>query len=123
VNGYGQFVGSGLVNFSALQDSSSNTSPFSAIFPATICEMSVGAGTWNWTGANSTNWFDCGNWDTGTVPGVNADVMIPGTGVAAIQPMIEDEAAYCRTISIDSDSGANITLNSDSGATFEITNP
>lgn len=123
VNGYGMNVSAGLINFTATQDSLGNTSNLSAAYVATMCSTSTGTGTWNWIGANSTNWFDCGNWDTGSVPGINSDVVIPGTGVAPNQPLIETEAAYCQTISIDSDNGANVTLDSDSGATIEITNP
>jgi hypothetical protein len=34
--------------------------------------------TTNWTGSNSTNWFDAGNWDNG-IPGTSDDVVIGTT--------------------------------------------
>ncbi|MFC1570680.1 DUF2341 domain-containing protein, partial [Candidatus Omnitrophota bacterium] len=35
-------------------------------------------GSYIWTGASDSEWFDAGNWDVGNIPGVNDDVTVVG---------------------------------------------
>ncbi len=43
-------------------------------FPITVNAGNFTPGVW--TGTRNTNWFDCGNWETGIVPNINTDVNI-----------------------------------------------
>jgi hypothetical protein len=63
------------------------------------------AGTW--TGTNSTNWFDAGNWICGGVPTGTMDVTIP-SGLTNY-PEVDSGTALVRNISIAS--GATVTVN------------
>jgi outer membrane autotransporter protein len=61
------------------------TQKFGALFVIALLVLSVTpsqAVPHNWTGANSSNWFDPGNWDAGTVPGPGDNTRI-GTSLTA----------------------------------------
>ncbi|MEX2442215.1 MAG: hypothetical protein WD492_01320, partial [Alkalispirochaeta sp.] len=45
--------------------------------------------TTNWTGTNSTNWYDPGNWDAG-IPGKDDTAQIPDNTTAPTQPVADD---------------------------------
>jgi hypothetical protein len=63
----------------------------------------------SWIGTTSTDWFDGTNWSSTAVPTTLDDVIIPST--APKQPNISATGAVCNTITIDS--GASLTMNSD----------
>lgn len=94
-------------------------------FDSLGCDTSALAGTWVWTGAVNNDWFDCGNWDRGSVPGSLADVQIPGvTTVPAVnQPLISSDTAYCRTINLDLDDSSSLSIDVDSGGKLEVRRP
>lgn len=126
INGYGAYLANGLDSLTALQDSVGNTSEFSLpIYKVpTSCDTSTVAGTWTWNGSTSTDWFDCSNWTapaaaTGTLPGSNADVVIPGG--TPVNPVITIIPAYCRTLQINVPGGGHLTLDTSSGASLHIT--
>jgi hypothetical protein len=79
---------------------------------------STGAGTWTWTGTISTDWFTGCNWDKGSVPGINSDVVIPGGTVN--NPTVTGQVANCNTITINSGNGAIITINDTGGGGLNI---
>lgn len=110
---------SGLDSLTALQDSVGNTSAFSPAVSKNFCDT-TGAivGTWTWTGAVSSDWFDCGNWDMGSLPNSQVDVSIPGA--TANDPMIAAGTAYCKRININVANGAIVNLNSSAGGVLDI---
>jgi hypothetical protein len=77
-----------------------------------------GTGTWTWQGGSGTDWFDRCNWDKKTLPDASSDVSIPNT---ANKPTITGANANCNTISIDSGSGAVLTIDATGGWKLNIT--
>jgi len=73
------------------------------------------AGKWN--GTNNTNWFDCSNWDTLTVPDENTDVTISGS--AGNQAVVDATAADSDLYS-DIAKTANLTI--ENGLWIEVLN-
>lgn len=83
----------------------------------TLNPVGGGAGTWTWTGAVSTDWFDCRNWDKHCLPDLNSDVSVPAT---VNKPTIIGGAAACKSVSIDTDSGGIITVDTDGGGVLNL---
>ncbi|MES2431292.1 MAG: hypothetical protein V4556_10165 [Bacteroidota bacterium] len=60
-----------------------------------VCSFSVSAATeveGMWTGAKSTDWFDCNNWDTKTVPDPTISVTIPSAAIRA--SLVDNNSAF-----------------------------
>ena len=76
--------------------------------------------TIQWTGLVDTNWFECGNWNKGRVPGSETTVIIPST---VNQPVIKNGIARCLSVSIDVDNGAQIILDSSNNGVLQIFKP
>lgn len=83
------------------------------------CDTATVASLHTWTGAVSNDWFDCGNWDTGTLPNSNCDVIIPGGTL--FNPLITAQTGYCKTIQINVPGGALLTLDTPGSGVLEIT--
>jgi len=83
---------------------------YSDVIAATIAE------TYVWTGSESDNWFDAGNWACNIVPTLNESVTI--SGIAGVQPVVESGVASAKSITILD--GASLTVNT--GATLRIQN-
>jgi hypothetical protein len=79
---------------------------------------SSGPGTWTWTGTTSTNWFAGCNWDKGSVPGINSDVVIPGG--TSNNPTISGQVANCNTLTVNSSNGAIITIDDTTGGGLNV---
>lgn len=77
-----------------------------------------GIGTWTWTGKQSNDWFDCKNWNKASVPDLSSDVIIPGG--TPNNPTITGAVANCKTIIIDTSTGAIVNLNSGAGGILNI---
>lgn len=73
-----------------------------------------------WTGAISSDWFDCSNWDRARVPGSNSSVLIPLT---VNQPVISNGIARCLDLTIDVDNGANINIDVDTAGSLLVLKP
>ena len=90
-----------------------------AAFASPSCDTtSSTTGTWTWDGGVSTDWFDCANWDMGSLPNSQVDVLIPGG--TTFDPLISIQTGYCRSIDIDVDNAAILNLDSDSGGRLEV---
>jgi hypothetical protein len=83
---------------------------YSDVIAATIAE------TYVWTGSESSNWFDNGNWACNIVPTLSESVTI--SGIAGVQPVVESGVASAKSITILD--GASLTVNT--GATLHIQN-
>jgi len=83
---------------------------YSDVIAATIAE------TYVWTGSESSNWFDNGNWACNIVPTLNESVTV--SGIAGVQPVVESGVASAKSITILD--GASLTVNT--GATLHIQN-
>lgn len=70
----------------------------------------------NWTGNVSTDWFDAGNWDLGSVPTENNSVGIPSS--PPNQPLIANAGAVCLNITIDT--GASLSMDNNSAFTLSV---
>lgn len=77
-----------------------------------------GAGTWTWTGTNSSDWFCTGNWDIGTTPDADSDVVIPGG--TTNDPTITGAAASCNTITIQTATGGILNINTAGGGSLNV---
>jgi hypothetical protein len=75
-------------------------------------------GIWRWNGIESVNWFDRCNWDQIVIPDLTSDVIIHGN--VPFQPIIAFDTAYCKTITIHSDDGAEVTISSDTGGALIV---
>jgi len=64
-------------------------------------------GTFTWTGAHGADWFTPCNWDKVAVPDSLADVVIPA---AIPAPVISGDTAHVKSLLIDVNGGANITI-------------
>ena len=98
----------------------SYTSGNSTFLTKFIDGAATGSGTgtiWTWTGAIDTDWFEPCNWDRGTVPDCDSDVLIPNT---SNKPYIGSSQAVCNTIEINSSAGARLDLNSSGGGSLKI---
>ena len=73
---------------------------------------------WTWTGGYSTDWFNGCNWDRGTVPTLDADVLI--SGATTYQPTITGATGHCKTIEIVSTNGAVLTVDNTNGGYLEV---
>lgn len=63
-----------------------------------------------WTGNQSTDWFDCRNWETGVVPTSAINALIPN-GLARY-PVIGAAGAVCKDITIETGASApSLTIN------------
>ena len=72
-----------------------------------------------WTGDDDTDWNNCRNWQSLRIPDLNTDVTVPAT---SNNPHINTgESGICKTIDIDSDSGAKLYI--DGTGTFDVTAP
>lgn len=80
-----------------------------------------GAGTWTWTGAASDDWFDACNWDVIKLPDALSDVIIPGS--TATQPMISGGAAACKSITINTTLGGDVTIDNVGGGSLVVSSP
>lgn len=61
----------------------------------TVTITTPGGTSGSWTGANNSDWFQCGNWGGGVVPIASTDVTIPaGTPIAEIDPLSTYAAAF-----------------------------
>ncbi len=126
INGYNAQIANGIDSVTAIQESGGNSSEFSNPvykMPSFVCDTSTVVGTWTWNGSVSIDWFDCGNWTApaaavGTLPGSNADVVIPGG--TPFEPTITGAAAYCNSIQINSSAGALLTLDTPGGGSLNI---
>jgi hypothetical protein len=78
-----------------------------------------GAGTWTWTGAISTSWFDPCNWDKKCLPDLSSDVIIP-SGMP-VNPLITGAIGTCRTIQIQASTGAKVTVDTTTGGKLQVT--
>ena len=66
--------------------------------------------TLHWTGNNSDDWNDTGNWDLGVLPSNNYDVVIPSSPGGGIFPQVkEKDTAVCHKLKLEN--GASITVN------------
>lgn len=79
-----------------------------------------GAGTWTWTGAISTSWFNPCNWDKQALPNTLSSVLIPNT---ANKPLITSGTGECYIIEIQTTSGAYIMLDTSGGGILNVTQP
>jgi len=70
----------------------------------------------SWTGANSADWFDIGNWSTASLPTCNDNVFISST--SPNQPSINSSGAVCRNIVIEI--GATLTMSGATAYTLSI---
>lgn len=84
-----------------------------------VCDTTSSiTGTWTWSGAVSNDWFDCSNWDMGSLPNTQVKVLIPGG--TPFDPQISVLVGYCKSIDIDVDNSAKLNLDSDSGGRLEV---
>ncbi len=79
-----------------------------------------GTGTWTWTGAMNTDWFNRCNWDKNSLPDLSSDVVIPGP--LTYYPIITGGTANCNSISINYTSGASVTVDIPNGGYLNSTN-
>jgi hypothetical protein len=70
----------------------------------------------SWTGAVSTDWFDTGNWGSGTVPTSTDNVSIPPA--PANQPLIAAAGAVCGNITIEN--GASLSMDNTTTYTLSV---
>ena len=71
-----------------------------------------------WTGATDNSWHRSCNWSFNSIPTCADDVLIPFT---SNQPVITGDA-YCKSIDIMTNSGANLTVNYTLGGRLDIVN-
>ncbi|MGI9580225.1 T9SS type A sorting domain-containing protein [Chryseobacterium sp. RRHN12] len=69
-----------------------------------------------WTGTVSTDWFNIGNWASGSLPTANTDIIIPAS--APYQPMIANTGAVCANLTIDQ--GASLSMDTASSFTLSV---
>jgi hypothetical protein len=93
------------------------TSNASCASPATAMSSKVlapsyntngGSGTWTWTGAKSTNWFEACNWDRLSLPDALSDVVVPGG--TANEPTITGGTGFCKTITVNTTNGGLLMI-------------
>lgn len=86
------------------------------------CDTSSSFSLYTWKGSVDNNWFNCANWDTGTMPGKSARVFVPGiTSVPSTrQPVIKGKKAFCKSIELNTDDKALLTVDVTSGGGLEI---
>jgi hypothetical protein len=77
-----------------------------------------GTGTWTWTGTVSTDWFNRCNWDKGSLPDIQSDVVIPGG--TPNNPTITGNTANCNTVTINDAAGAVLTINSSASGAINV---
>ena len=77
-----------------------------------------GTGTWTWTGTMNSNWFTRCNWDRGSLPDANSDVVVPGG--TTYEPTIAGATGYCKTISINTTSGGLLTVATSSSGLLSV---
>lgn len=61
-----------------------------------------------WVGDESTDWFDCANWQALEIPDAETDVIIPDTTVTNDEPTINGETAAARNLTIED--GRTLTI-------------
>lgn len=97
------------------------TTPVMGADERVLCDTTNAlTGTWTWTGAIDSDWFNCGNWDMGSLPNTQVTVMIPAT---TNNPLITGGTGYVQTITIDVDGGAVLSIDSDNLGVLEIHSP
>ena len=69
-----------------------------------------------WTGTTDTDWHKACNWDSNTIPVCTDNVVIPNT---TNKPIVTD-IAHCNTITINTDAGADVVVNSSGGGVLHI---
>lgn len=81
-----------------------------------LLPLSVFSQTNTWTGTEDTDWHKKCNWDLDEIPSCSHDVVIPNV---TNDPVITG-VAHCKTITIQTDLGAELTINSDGGGKLEV---
>lgn len=81
------------------------------------CNIPVASTAWTWTGCFSSDWFNPCNWDRQSLPGPTSEVVVPLT---VNQPLITNGVAFCKNITIDSDQGASVELNTTGGGELKV---
>lgn len=81
-----------------------------------VIEVLMPSGTTRtWTGANTDDWIDPGNWSPGGVPLATDDILVP-SGVSRM-PKVKNDSLSCHQITVCA--AANFTLTT--GMTFHVT--
>jgi len=73
-----------------------------------------------WNACVNANWMDAANWSSGNVPDENTRVYIPGESQVCQQPIISGNTAQCKTVDIQTDKNARITIDTDNGGELQI---
>ena len=85
--------------------------------------ITPGTGTLTWTGAVSTDWFQCANWTPQVVPGPGHDVIIEQTGsnqcVVGVN-IATPVNAYASTLVVRSNNAVNRTLTINNGRSLSV---
>ncbi len=80
--------------------------------------ITVSPGTFTnglWTGAKSTDWFDCRNWDDAEVPISTSNVLIDQTAIRNCDVATTGQVAVCDTLNLQTSSTARtLTINNTS---------
>lgn len=71
-----------------------------------IDDISIDENIVEWTGANSTNWHDVGNWTSGAIPDSSIAIRIPSS--SPVFPVVNTDNAACRLLFVDP--GATVTV-------------
>ena len=61
-----------------------------------------------WTGSTDNSWHKACNWSLNSIPTCAQDVTVPNT---VTKPVVTN-TAHCKTLTIDTDAGATVTVNS-----------
>ncbi len=86
--------------------------------PCGACALSGSGSLWTWTGCIDTDWFDPCNWDRQSVPTTTSDVLVPNT---TNKPIITGAFGNCRTIEVQSSTGATLEVQTTLGGGLNVT--
>lgn len=71
---------------------------------------------WEWTGTNSSDWFDVANWSQGSLPTCSRSVRISASAIN--QPIISNTGAACYNLTINP--GATLTMSGTTASTLSL---
>ena len=91
-----------------------------SLVATSTCPSGGSGTTWTWTGCIDNDWFNPCNWDRLSIPTTASNVIIPFT---ANQPLITSGTANCFDLTIQSSSGALLTINSSGGGSLNVVKP
>ncbi|MCH8329909.1 MAG: hypothetical protein IH946_00770 [Bacteroidetes bacterium] len=95
------------------------SNPCIAISGVTVYDSCQICDTITWTGNIDSSWIDWQNWNIGIVPTSCNPVVIPGTNSVENLPLINVSTASVKNITIKTDDGAKITIQSSGVLTIQ----